>query len=107
MCRHEPLCPSATSADHTAAHTVAAHPDQGWSLLCNGVIVFDDFGELLPDGRGGRPALGREPIFAINAFVLGAWATGMIVSQSLGELCIMKSTGSDATKVFSTMKALN
>lgn len=46
---------------------------------------------------------GREPIFAINAFVLGAWATGMIVSQSLGELCIMKSTGSDAMKIFSTM----
>jgi hypothetical protein len=36
-------------------HTLAAHPDQGWSLLRNGVIVFDDFGELLPDGRGGRP----------------------------------------------------
>jgi len=30
---------------------VAAHPEQGWSLLCNGVIVFDDTGELLPDGR--------------------------------------------------------
>jgi len=50
-------------------------------------------------------AFGREPIFAINAFVLGAWATGMIVSQSLGELCIMKSTGSDASKIFSTMTA--
>ena len=35
--------------------------------------------------------------------MLGAWATGMIVSQSLGELCIMKSTGSDAMKIFSTM----
>jgi phenylacetate-CoA ligase len=50
-------------------------------------------------------AFGREPMFAINAFVLGAWATGMIVSQSLGELCIMKSTGSDANKILSTMKA--
>ena len=50
-------------------------------------------------------AFGREPLFVINAFVLGAWATGMTVSQSLGELCIMKSTGSDATKIFSTMKA--
>ena len=48
-------------------------------------------------------AFGREPIFVINAFVLGAWATGMIVSQSLGELCVMKSTGSDAKKIFSTM----
>jgi hypothetical protein len=34
-----------------AAHTVAFHPEQGWSLLCNGVIVFDDMGEILPDGR--------------------------------------------------------
>jgi hypothetical protein len=30
---------------------VAAHPEQGWSLLCDGTIVFDDSGELLPDGR--------------------------------------------------------
>jgi hypothetical protein len=29
---------------------VAFHPEQGWSLLCNGVIVFDDTGEILPDG---------------------------------------------------------
>ena len=25
-------------------------PEQGWSLLCNGVVTFDDTGELLPDG---------------------------------------------------------
>jgi hypothetical protein len=24
--------------------------DLGWSLLCNRVIVFDDTGEILPDG---------------------------------------------------------
>jgi hypothetical protein len=30
---------------------VAIHPEQGWSLLCNGVIVLDDMGENLPDGR--------------------------------------------------------
>jgi hypothetical protein len=30
---------------------VACHPEQGWSLLCNGVIVFDDRGEILPGGR--------------------------------------------------------
>ena len=33
----------------------AGHPEQGWSMLCNGVIVFDD-GELLPDGRAIPPA---------------------------------------------------
>jgi len=30
---------------------VADQPGQGWSLLCNGVILFDDGGELPPDGR--------------------------------------------------------
>jgi hypothetical protein len=30
---------------------VAFHPEQGWELLCNGVVIFDDLGELLPDGR--------------------------------------------------------
>jgi hypothetical protein len=35
----------------------AAHPEQGWSLLCNGVILFDDGCLLLPDGAAiGRPA---------------------------------------------------
>lgn len=29
---------------------MASHPEQGWSLLCNGVVVFDDTGELLPGG---------------------------------------------------------
>jgi hypothetical protein len=35
---------------------VADRPEQGWSLLCNGVILFDDGGELLPDGRAVSPA---------------------------------------------------
>ena len=51
MCRHQPRCPSADAIDHDAAHLVAFHPEQGWGLLCNGVVVFDDSGELLPDGR--------------------------------------------------------
>jgi Family of unknown function (DUF5999) len=51
MCPHRPLCPSANRPDRDAAKVVSAHPEQGWSLLCNGVVVFDDLGELLPDGR--------------------------------------------------------
>ena len=51
MCAHQPRCPSADDPDREAAHTVACHPEQGWSLLCNGVVLFDDTGELLPDGR--------------------------------------------------------
>ncbi|MGW3652487.1 DUF5999 family protein [Streptomyces sp. NPDC000878] len=50
-CSHTPKCPSATSPDREAAHTVVGYPEQGWSLLCNGVLLFEDTGELLPDGR--------------------------------------------------------
>ncbi|MBT2403275.1 MULTISPECIES: DUF5999 family protein [unclassified Streptomyces] len=55
MCSHQPPCPNADDADHDAARTVAFHPEQGWSLLCNGAVVFDDTGELLPDGRTVEP----------------------------------------------------
>jgi uncharacterized protein DUF5999 len=48
-CTHLPCCPSADNADREAALTLVGHPEQGWSLLCNGVIVFDDTGILLPD----------------------------------------------------------
>ncbi|MFF3406253.1 DUF5999 family protein [Streptomyces sp. NPDC002742] len=47
MCSHQSSCPS---VDTAAPHIVSAHPEQGWNLLCNGAIVFDDSGELLPDG---------------------------------------------------------
>ncbi|MEV7594241.1 DUF5999 family protein [Streptomyces sp. NPDC089922] len=55
MCSHQPPCPTADSADHDAARIVAPHPEQGWSLLCNGVVIFDDTGELLPDSRAVQP----------------------------------------------------
>ena len=47
MCSHLPACPSADRPDRDAARTVAPHPEQGWSLLCNGMIVFDDMGASL------------------------------------------------------------
>ena len=51
MCQHHPRCPEWPAPDHLAARIAADQPVQGWSLLCNGVILFDDGGELLPDGR--------------------------------------------------------
>src|SRR5207248_40607 len=39
-CTHVPPCPDARGADRDAAHVVACHPEQGWSLLCNGVVLF-------------------------------------------------------------------
>jgi hypothetical protein len=61
MCSHRPPCPAADRPDREAARVVAAHPEQGWSLLCNGVIAFDDTGELLP---GGQVVLPHRPTCA-------------------------------------------
>ena len=51
QCPHRPACPGAQAHDRSGARPVASHPEQGWSLLCNGVVIFDDGGILLPDGR--------------------------------------------------------
>ncbi|MEV4968844.1 DUF5999 family protein [Streptomyces sp. NPDC024062] len=51
MCLHTPKCPSAASSDREAAQIVVAHAEQGWNLLCNGLLLFEDTGELLPDGQ--------------------------------------------------------
>ena len=66
MCTHWPPCPSADSPDHDAAVIVRAHPEQGWNLLCNGTIVFDDTGELLPDGRAVAPQRTTAPAAGAN-----------------------------------------
>ena len=55
MCPHSPPCPEASAPDREAAHTVVSHPEQGWSLLCNGIVIFEDTGELLPDGASIAP----------------------------------------------------
>ncbi|HEY2300147.1 MAG TPA: DUF5999 family protein [Jatrophihabitans sp.] len=50
-CHHTPRCPSIDATDRDAAHVLVSHPEQGWSLLCNGIVLFEDFGELLPNGQ--------------------------------------------------------
>ena len=61
MCAHNSPCPVAEAPDREAARPVTHRPEQGWSLLCNGVLLFEDTGELLPDGRVIAPhrSLGR------------------------------------------------
>jgi hypothetical protein len=58
-CPHRPRCPSALAHDRSGARTRASHPEQGWSLLCNGVVIFDDGGALLPGGRAVPPPPAR------------------------------------------------
>lgn len=56
-CRHEPPCPAATTSGRLAARIVASHPEQGWSLLCNGIITFEDGGTITP---GDYPAASQR-----------------------------------------------
>lgn len=70
MCRHHPRCVSSVAAGRESARTVAAHPEQGWRLLCNGVVVFDDGGLLLPDGSAVTAPAVAPPVFRADAFAL-------------------------------------
>ena len=62
MCTHHPRCPEAVAPDRAAARVSVGHPEQGWSLLCNGVVLFDDAGTLLPGGGSGDIGSGSGDI---------------------------------------------
>ena len=59
LCEHSTPCPPASAADHLAASVLIGHPGAGWSVLCNGVILFEDTGYLLPTGGAVGP---RRPL---------------------------------------------
>ncbi|MER6391271.1 DUF5999 family protein [Streptomyces sp. NPDC001523] len=54
-CPHLPPCPPAEALTRGSAAVAASHPEQGWTLLCNGVLEFEDTGQLLPDGSAVAP----------------------------------------------------
>ena len=60
MCSHQTSLSSSAAPFPDRRHPVAAHPEQGWTLLCDGSIVFDDSGELHPDGSVVPPC--RVPV---------------------------------------------
>jgi hypothetical protein len=62
-CPHSPPCPGAFAPDREAAHTIVIHPEQGWSLLCNGIVIFEDTGVLLPDGASIAPHRPTDLVF--------------------------------------------
>ncbi|MFI5986983.1 DUF5999 family protein [Streptomyces sp. NPDC051555] len=49
-CKHKPAYPAAEADGHVAARLMTSRVEQGW-LLCDDVVVFEDGGELRPDGR--------------------------------------------------------
>ena len=53
-----------------------------------------------------RSTFGDESFILLNAFALGPWATGMNVSMSMVDRCVLKSIGPDVQKVVATLKLL-
>ncbi len=54
--------------------------------------------------QAGFSALASDrPIFVINAFAMGAWATGMATTMALLENYIVKATGPDQKKIIETI----
>lgn len=51
-----------------------------------------------------RHALSGEPLFVINAFSMGAWATGITMSAALEHNGIVKSCGPDVAKILHTLR---
>lgn len=48
--------------------------------------------------------LGSKNRLFINAFALGPWATGMCVSSAVVDVCLLKSTGPEISKIINTLK---
>lgn len=67
MCQHQPRCPDPHAPDRMAARALISRPEPGWSLLCNGIVLFEDAGEILPDGRAVPPPGGLVTMDARSA----------------------------------------
>jgi phenylacetate-CoA ligase len=50
-----------------------------------------------------RYSFPTERLFAINAFSMGAWATGTNMGVALSKVCMVKSTGPDIEKILDTI----
>lgn len=56
VCQHKPSCPPWNAVDRQAARVMAPHPEQGWSLLCNAVVLLTTVVSYCPtDARCRRP----------------------------------------------------
>jgi phenylacetate-CoA ligase len=53
-----------------------------------------------------RYIFGDAPLITINAFSMGAWAAGINTAQGMNRHGVVKSTGPDLDKIFSTLQLL-
>jgi hypothetical protein len=60
MCKHQPPCPQRWEPDRLAARIEVDRPEQGWALLCNGVVLFEDDSELMTVSMTAHRAQGNR-----------------------------------------------
>ncbi len=60
--------------------------------------------QILQLGYSNTASTLSNPPFVLNAFSLGAWATGMNVTTSLTDVSMIKSIGPDKSKIIQTMR---
>jgi hypothetical protein len=61
MCTHEPQRPATGDIARAAARVIASHPEQGWGLLCNGIVFSAAAGSAEKPGWAvNRSAGGRR-----------------------------------------------
>ncbi len=51
-----------------------------------------------------KKTFGEDQVFFINAFAMGAWATGVNVTMAFSDISIIKSTGPDIDKIVKTLE---
>ena len=56
MCAHGMPCPDASADDRVLAAPISRHPEQGWTLPCNGVVTTTN---CSPTAGSSSPAAGR------------------------------------------------
>jgi DNA-binding CsgD family transcriptional regulator len=100
MCQHDPRCPDWPARDHRA-RIMEDLPGQGWSLLCNSVIVLDGGGELGSAGSASHRSRGdvgapsprqAEPLSQSEIRVLRYLPTNLSAREIARELSVSVNT---------------
>lgn len=90
-CHHTPRCPAVWQPDALDAVIIASRPEQGWHLLCNGIITFDDTGAIVGERviapRRAAPGTGCRGVRAQQRGSLADSATGNVM-HALIEICL-------------------
>ena len=67
MCQHQSRCPQSWEPGGLAARIVADQPEQGWSLPCSGVVLFEDESVAIASAGAQRARENRDYVRTLLA----------------------------------------